>query len=112
MSDLEQRLRSPRKRTGHISPTGHASPTGHISPTGHTSPTGHISSMDTHRTQTHLTHGTHLTHRTRLTHGRHRMSADVIVVGAGVAGASTAFHLSRLGPVTSSWWTAARPGRG
>ena len=25
------------------------------------------------------------------------MSADVIVVGAGVAGASTAFHLSRLG---------------
>ena len=40
------------------------------------------------------------------------MSADVIVVGAGVAGASTAFHLSRLGPVTCSWWTAARPGRG
>src|SRR6266481_8109972 len=25
------------------------------------------------------------------------MSADVIIVGAGVAGASTAFHLSRLG---------------
>ena len=29
--------------------------------------------------------------------GTRRMSADVIVVGAGVAGAATAFHLSLLG---------------
>ncbi len=40
------------------------------------------------------------------------MSADVIVVGAGVAGAATAFHLSRLGPATCSWWTGTRPGPG
>ena len=40
------------------------------------------------------------------------MPADIIVVGAGVAGVSTAFHLSRSGPVTCWWWTAARPGRG
>ena len=31
---------------------------------------------------------------------------------AGVAGAATAFHLSRLSAATYSWWTATRPGPG
>jgi glycine/D-amino acid oxidase-like deaminating enzyme len=30
-------------------------------------------------------------------HGRERMKADVVIVGAGVVGASVAFHLTKLG---------------
>ncbi len=73
MSDLERRLRSPRKRAGHISPMGRTAD------------------------GTHPIRGTHLADGTHPIHGTHRMSADVIVVGAGVAGASIAFHLSRVG---------------